>query len=63
MTGQRGRRFLFVTVSGNFTVYQDRLETYLLQLFAHSENSILFSIISVIVFEVNIVAEQKEAYW
>jgi len=40
-------------------IYQDRLETKLLQLFAHSENSEWFSIILVIVFEVNIGAEQK----
>jgi len=32
-----------------------------LQLFAHSETSEEFSIISVIIFEVNIVAEQKQA--
>jgi len=44
-------------------VYQDRLEANSLQLFAHPENSEWFSIISVINFEVNIVAEQKQAYW
>jgi len=38
-------------------VYQDRLETNLLQLFRHSENSKWFFNISVIIFEVNIVAE------
>jgi len=43
-------------------VYQDRLETILLlQLFVHPENSEWFSIISLIIFEVNIVAEQKQA--
>jgi len=41
-------------------VYQDLLETYLLQLFRHSENSKWFSIISVIIFEVNIIDEQKQ---
>jgi len=35
---------------GNFMVYQDRLETNLLQLFRHSENSEWFFIISVIIF-------------
>jgi len=35
--------------------------TVFLQLFAHSETSEEFSIISVIIFEVNIVAEQKQA--
>jgi len=44
-------------------VYQDRIETNLLQLFAKQENSEWFSIISVIIFEVNIVAEQKQKYW
>jgi len=41
-------------------IHQDRLETNLLQLFRHSENSELFSIISVIIFEVNIVDELKQ---
>jgi len=48
-------------IIGNFMVYQDRLETNLLQLFRHPENSELFSIISVIIFEVNVVDEQKQA--
>jgi len=38
-------------------VYQDRLETNLLQLFGHPENSERFFIISIIIFEVNIVDE------
>jgi len=42
-------------------VYQDRPETNLLQLFRHPENSEWFSIISVIIFEINIVDEQKQA--
>jgi len=41
-------------------VYRDRLETYLLQLFAHPETLGEFSMISVIIFEVNIVSEQKQ---
>ena len=32
-------------IIGNFMVYQDRTETYLLQLFAHRETSDWFSII------------------
>jgi len=40
-------------------VYQDRLETNFLQLFTHSQDSEWFSTISVIIFVVNIVAEQK----
>jgi len=44
-------------------VWQDRIETNLLQLFAQQENSEWFSIISVVIFEVNIVAEQKQKYW
>jgi len=42
------------SIIGNFMVYQDRLETNLLQLFRHPENSEWFSMISVIIFEVNI---------
>jgi len=38
-------------------VYQDRIETNLLQLAGHQEISEWFSII----FEVNIIAEQKQA--
>jgi len=41
--------------------YQDRIETNLLQLFAHPETSEWFSIISGIIFEVNIVAEREQA--
>jgi len=48
------------SIIGNFMVYQNRLETNLLQLFRHSENSAWFSIISVSIFEVNIVDEQKQ---
>jgi len=46
--------------NGNFMVYQDRLETNLLQLFTHPENSEWFSIISAIIFKVNIAHEQKQ---
>jgi len=49
------------SIIGNFIVYKDRIETYLLKLCAHPENSEWFSVISVIIFEVNIVAEQKQA--
>ena len=49
------------SITGHYTVDKDRLETNLLQLFAHPENSKWF-IIFVIVFEVNTVAEQKQAY-
>jgi len=48
------------SIIGNFMVYQDRLETNLLRLFVHPENSEWFSIIYVIVFEINIVDEQKQ---
>jgi len=41
---------------GNFMVYKDRIETNLLQLFAHLQNSQWFSISSAIVFEVNVIA-------
>ena len=43
-------------IIGNFVVYPDRLDTYLLQLFAHPENSEWFSVIPAIIFEVSIVA-------
>jgi len=42
-------------------VYQDRIEKNVFQFFAHPENSERFSLISGIIFEVNIVAEQKQA--
>jgi len=42
---------------------QDLVETNLLQLFTHTQHSEWFSTLSVIVFEVNIVAEQKQTYW
>ena len=45
----------------NFMVYQYRHERFSLQLFAHSENSGWFSMISVIIFKVNIASEQKQA--
>ena len=48
------------SIAGNFMVYQDRLETNLLQIFRHPGNSEWFSIISVIIFEVNIVDEHKQ---
>jgi len=41
--------------------YQYRIETNLLQLFAPRENSEGLSIISVIIFEVDVVAKQKQA--
>ena len=44
-------------------VYQSRFEIHLLPLFAHPENSEWFSIISATIYEINIVAEQKQTYW
>jgi len=41
-------------------IYQCRIGTNLLQLFAHAEHSEGFSTIYVIVFEVNIVANLKQ---
>ena len=43
----------------NFMAYQDRIQTNLLQLFTYPGNSEWFSIISVIICEVNIVVKQK----
>ena len=57
---KRERRCLFhYSIVGNCMVYQDRIETNLLQILAQHENQEWFSIISAIVFEVNIVAERK----
>jgi len=49
------------SIIGNFIIYQDRIETDLLKLCAHPENSEWFPVIYVIIFEVNIVAEPKQA--
>jgi len=49
------------SIIGNFIVYQDRTETDLWKLCVHPENSEWFSVISVVIFEVNIVAEQEQA--
>jgi len=46
------------SIINNFMIYQDRLETNLLQLFAHTENSERFSTLSVIIFKVHIIAER-----
>jgi len=42
---------------------EDLVETNLLQLLTHPQHSEWFSTLSVIIFEVNIVAEQKQTYW
>jgi len=42
-------------------INQERLETNLLQLFAYTKNWEWFSIVSVIIFEVNIVSEHVNA--
>jgi len=42
-------------------VYKDRPETNLLQLFVHPQNSQWFSLRYAIIFEVNVVAMQKQA--
>ena len=49
------------SIISNFMAYQDRIETNLLQPFAHPQSSERFSIISVIIFKVNIVAEHVNA--
>ena len=58
----KGTNETFITVSHRrfHGLSVDRQETILLQLFEHPENSEWFSIISIIIFEVNIVAEQKQ---
>jgi len=57
--GGNGKVLFDNRITGNFTVYQDRLNNSL-QLFADTENSERFFIISVVIFEVNIVAKQKK---
>jgi len=47
------------SIIGNFMICQGRLVTNLLQLFAHPQNSEWFSIISVNIFEVDIVARKS----
>jgi len=42
-------------------VYKDWLETNLLQQFAHPQNSQRLTVSSAIIFEVNIIATQKQA--
>jgi len=42
-------------------VYQVQFQTNLLKLFAHPENSECFFTISGIIFEVNVVPEQRQA--
>jgi len=49
------------SIISNFMIYQDRLERNLLQLFANTENSEWFSMISVISLEVNIFTEHENA--
>jgi len=52
---------LHTSIVSNFMIYQDQFETNLLQLFAPTQNSGWFSIISVSSFEVNIVAKNVNA--
>jgi len=47
------------SIIDNFMVYQDPLEANSLQLLGHPGNSESFSMISVIIFEVKMVDEQK----
>jgi len=47
------------SIIDNFMVYQNRNETNLSQLSANTENSEWFSMISIIILEVNNVSEQK----
>jgi len=61
-TYNAGQRCLFITASLVISwFYKDQLETNILQLFAHPENSGWFSGIFVIIFEVNIAPGQKQA--
>jgi len=46
-----------------FNGKQDLVETNLSQLFTHPQHSESFSTLCVIIFDVSIVAEQKQTYW
>jgi len=59
--GQRGHKCPYTSIISNLMIYQHQLETNLLQLFGHTWNSECFSIISVISFEVNILAKHVNA--
>jgi len=60
--GETGTEVPFCkSIIGNLMVYQSRIEINLLRLFSHPETSEWFSILSGIICEVNIVAEQKQA--
>jgi len=50
----------YKNIVSNFMVHQDRIETNFLQLFAHPDTPSWFYIISGIIFEVSIAAEQKQ---
>jgi len=51
-----------ITVSQVISRFMKIDSNNLLQLFAHTENAKCFSIIFVIMFEVNILGEQKQAH-
>jgi len=51
------------SIIGNFIVYQDRIETHLLKLSAHSENSEWFSVTPVIIFEVKLLLNRNKHNW
>jgi len=59
--GNGGKGALHTSIISNFMIYQDQFEAYLFQLFARTKNSEWFSIISVIRFEVNVVAKHVNA--
>jgi len=50
----------YESIIGNFVVYQHRIETNLLQLFAHPETSEWFSVISDISFEVKLLLNRNK---
>ena len=50
-------------IIGNFSVCQDRIETDLLKLCAHPENSEWFSVISVIIVEVKLLLNRNKHNW
>ena len=60
--GNEGKMPFHNIIKDIFMVYQYQIEKNLLQLYVHPETSEWYSINSVILFEVNIIVEQKQVY-
>jgi len=60
---QRGRRCLFITVSQVISWFIKIDLNQICCSYSRTHKIHIFLIISVVIFEVNLVAEQKEVYW